>query len=191
MKKKIFLIAVIALLLISVLATWAFLTAEETTTNVISTGNVDMDLYELDAQGNRYDEGMVFKDVVPGMTLYKEPIIENLDKTQPFYTRVKITVEATAKNGTALSVDPISLNVGEEWKYADGWYYYCGEVAPGEKVSLFDTVTVDSAMGNEYQKCTLKIDVFAQSVQVKNNEVNENYGGDYTKILGWPAAPEV
>jgi predicted ribosomally synthesized peptide with SipW-like signal peptide len=75
MKKKIFMISVIALLCISVLATWAFLTAEETTTNEISTGAVDMELYEL-GEGEPYTEGdtkgMIFRDVMPGAELHKE-----------------------------------------------------------------------------------------------------------------------
>lgn len=191
MKKKMLILSVIALLSISALATWAYFTAEETTTNEISTGIVDMDFYELDAEGNRYDEGMAFEDVMPGMELYKEPIIENLDDVQPFYTRAKVTVTVTAQDGTILSDAPILLNIGEDWEYADGWYYYCDEVAPKDKVSLFTNVTIDQNMGNEYQHCRIEMNIDTQAVQVKNNEVDANYGGDYTKIQGWPALPEV
>ena len=187
MKKKLLILSVIALLSVAVLGTLAYLNAEETTTNVITTGSVDMVLYELDKDGNRYNEGMSFDDVMPGMVLYKEPIIENLDDTQAFYTRARVTVTATAKNGASLSADPIALNIGEDWVYSDGWYYYCGEVAPDDKVTLFTNVTIDSAMGNEYQHCDVSVKIEAQAVQVKNNEVNANYGGDYTKIQGWPA----
>lgn len=184
-------LSVIALLSISALATWAYFTAEETTTNEISTGIVDMDFYELDAEGNRYDEGMAFEDVMPGMVLHKEPIIENLDKTQAFYTCAQVLVVVTAPDGKELSADPVLLNIGKDWKLADGWYYYCGEVAPQDKVTLFTNVTIDPDMGNEYQHCTIEIHVEAQAVQVKNNEVDANYGGDYTKIQGWPAEPEM
>ena len=187
MKKKLLILSVIALLSVVVLGTWAYFTAEETTTNVISTGTVDMDFYELDAQGTRYDEGMEFEDVMPGMVLHKEPIIENLDETQAFYTRAKVTVTITAKDGTERSATPLSFNIGSDWVYADGWYYYCREVAPKKEVTLFTDVTIDKNMGNEYQHCDIAVEIEAQAVQVKNNEVDKHYNNDYTKIQGWSA----
>ena len=59
--------------------------------------------------------------------------------------------------------------------------------APGDKVALFTEVAFAETMPNEYQDCTVEIDISAQAVQVKNNPVPE---AGYTTIPGWPAEIE-
>lgn len=185
MKKKILLVCLIAILCVSVLATLAYFNAEETTTNEISTGKVDMVLYELDADGKEYFEGMNFESVMPGDTFHKEPVIKNNDNTQPFYTRAKVLISITKDGQTLATNNYVSVNIGEAWVLgADGWYYYKGVVEPGKTVSLFDTVNISKDMTNAYQGCNITVKIDAQAVQSKNNEVP---GGDYTKITGWPA----
>lgn len=186
MKKKILLVCLVAVLCVSVLATLAYFNAEETTTNEISTGKVDMVLYELDANGTRYDEGMKFESVMPGDTFHKEPVIKNNDNTQPFYTRARVQMSIVNSDGQTLETRYVSVNINSEaWiPGADGWYYYKGVVEPGKTVSLFDTVNIDKEMTNAYQGCTITVKIDAQAVQSKNNEVP---GGDYTRITGWPA----
>lgn len=186
MKKKILLVCLVAVLCVSVLATLAYFNAEETTTNEISTGKVDMVLYELDANGNRHDDGMHFESVMPGDTFHKEPVIQNKDDVQSFYTRAKATVSIVNNDGTPMQTQYVSFNIDEtKWALgADGWYYYKGIVEPGKTVSLFDTVTISKDMDNAYQNCNITVSIDAQAVQVKNNDVP---GGDYTQITGWPA----
>lgn len=213
MKRRILILSVVALLCVTVLATMAYLTAEETTTNVISTGSVDMDLYEIDGEGNVYGKdtmsggddtvsGMHIEGVMPDTEFRKEPIIANIGGNA-FYTRAKITITVSTANGydpeltegiadyLQISLNETLLSQNPDWAFDGTWYYYKGEVAPGEEVTLFNTVAILPAMPNEYQGCTITLEIESQAVQVKNNEVDKNYNGDYTQIKGWPVAPEV
>lgn len=52
----------------------------------------------------------------------------------------------------------------------DGYYYYMGKVAPKKWTNtLLDSVTLDTAAGNEYRGLGFDIDVEAESTQASNN----------------------
>ena len=70
------------------------------------------------------------------------------------------------------------------WTERDGWWYYGKAVSDGDMTQpLFREVTFDGpSMTNEYQNCTVQIDVTAQSVQQANN------GASALEAAGWPEA---
>lgn len=78
---------------------------------------------------------------------------------------------------------------GGNWIYNadDDCYYYKDIVKPDEVTDvLFDEVTFAKEMGNEYQNCTVTIDVAAHAVQSDNNPIPD--GGTVADIPGWPEA---
>lgn len=192
-KKTLLLLSLLILLLAAVGGAYAYFTYEGRATNVITTGTVELSLTEeledgkwtqLDAADGTAAVTYHFNDVVmPGQTVAKKPVLRNVG-TADFYARAKIVVAVTAADGkTPLDGNCLQFDVGSDWTDGkDGWYYYNTAMAPNAAAALFESVTFAGGMGNEYQGCTVTIDVVAQAVQTKNN-VN----ADVTAVQGWPA----
>lgn len=186
MKKKLVIVAVIALLAVAALATVAYFSAQDTATNVITTGNVTMKLHEyqeIDGEKKPYPSDPVA--AMPGTVISKIPTIENTGDNA-FYTRAKVNVAFYAdkdmKELVNLDTKYVTYDITADWiDGGDGWYYYKGAVEPDQNVVLFNTVSFKKEMPNEYQNKYVKVDISTQAVQVKNNE-----NSDVTKVEGWP-----
>lgn len=186
MKKKLVIVAVIALLAVAAFATVAYFTAQGTATNVITTGNVTMKLHEyqmVDGEKKPYPDAPVA--AMPGTVVSKIPTVENAGD-HAFYARAKVNVTFYAdedmKEQVDLSTRYVSYDVTADWiNGGDGWYYYKGTLEPGQNAVLFQTVSFQKEMPNEYQNKFVKVDISAQAVQAENNE-----NSDVTKVQGWP-----
>ena len=189
-KKALAMLLALVLLIAAVGGTLALFTREARSTNVITTGTVQMTLTEESGDGVFYEDkeagvrGLKFENVMPGQELKKQPIVTNTGN-QDFWLRVRI--EKHFDNGQ-LSADVITTDMDtEKWLYneKDGWYYWNAPVEPEEEVVVFNTVTFDKAMGNEYQNESATVTIQAQAVQKANNPMPEEgiFG-----VKGWPAA---
>lgn len=84
----------------------------------------------------------------------------------------------------------VTIQAGQ-WLSKDGdseWLYYSVPVPTGKSTApLFTKVTFSGVnIGNEYQNCTIEVNIFAQGVQSANQNVT-----DVKDVKGWPAtAPE-
>lgn len=121
----------------------------------------------------------------------------------------------TTKDGTSVDVVQYMM-VGEndtlvkmtdstEWKghwFAEGGYYYHTEpVAPvdegGTTTELFEKVYFAPEMGNEYQNCTIFIDINAEAIQAKNNMPLDDDGNIVLPLTAgnlldvWPEGVEI
>lgn len=192
MKKKVTIAAICLLCLVTVGGTLAYFTAEDTATNVITSGNINIELQEtaLTADG----ETILFEDsqerfgVMPGEDVSKIVQVKNTGANDA-YVRIKITKSIELAEGVegTPEVDLIDMDFNTEyWAEKDGYYYYKLPLVPGATTEpLFNNVIFNTAMGNMYQKSEAVILVEAQATQVKNNEVE-----DVTMAKGWPAAAE-
>ncbi len=200
-KKKLLCIA--SLLLLSAMVcyqTAAYYTASTTTTNVLSTGQVVMKLYETIPDGSdgttTLDEGESAADtikILPGDTVSQVPYVENTG-SEDFYTRVSVTV-SVVKDGETEAVSPevaqtlVSLNIDEtKWVLdSEGWYRYTDIVAAGATTAdpLFTEVSFLPALDNDYIDCTITITVDSQSVQAAYNTYDEA-SGSVLDVQGWP-----
>ena len=193
MRKKLIGVSLIIILLaVAAYGTWAYFTAEARTTNVITTGTIDITLNETttDADGNSVafpKEGI--SGVMPGQSVDKLVTVVN-EGTGESWIRVGVSSRIDAADGTELPLeltngeDVLSFDINEEkWTDGeDGYYYYADPVDPGDVTEqLFSQVTFNKLMGNEYQNCTAYVDVAAQAVQVKHN------GETVFDAAGWPA----
>lgn len=198
MKKRLLSLALMTIFIsLMALGSAAYFTVEGRATNVITTGTVELILTETSTDGTVVKDednnfiGLYFDKVMPSQTLDKHPVVENTG-TQAFWLRVKVQPSMTASDGkTALPADVLDFNglvtEGEAapWMYdGKGWYYYTAPVAVGEKVELFSSVTLSPQMGNEYQDSTGLIEIQAQAVQTKNNDIPAE--GTVLDIPGWP-----
>lgn len=172
--------------------TWAYFTAEARTTNVITTGTIDISLQETtkDADGNQVAfPGEGISGVMPGVSVDKLVTVKN-EGTSDAWIRVGVVNKITAADGKtdlpltlAKGGDVLSFDIQSKWTESGGYYYYNDPVGANESTEpLFTQVTFNTAMGNEYQGCTAYVDVVAEAVQVKNN------GTSATEAAGWPAA---
>ena len=171
-KKRIFLIAIaICCLALAGTGTLAFFTARETAYNVITTGELALDLIETTTDGLPYPDEPI-ENVFPGMKIDKKVTVQNIGGVD-FYARIAITNTLTDADGKTdtLSDAYILLDINEtEWVKQGDHYYYYRALLPGEETEpLFTTVTFAPEMPNEYQRSRVEIDVAAEAVQSRNN----------------------
>ncbi len=173
MKRKMFSGAIILICLAVVgLGTLAYFTAEDTATNVITAGNIKIELLEWadEAKTEPFPRNGV-DGVMPGAQITKIIEVKNVGDN-PAYIRVSVDKTITLENGEEGIAGPITLDFDTvNWEEGtDGYYYYNGALAPGATTEpLFSSVTFDENMGNEYQNSTANINVTAYATQVANN----------------------
>lgn len=155
-------------------STLAYFTAEDTAENVISTGNIDIKINEYKTVPDT-DILLEYTDpetpVMPGDTISKIVKVENTGSGTA-YIRAKINMYF--RDNDSLATEPVQLSLNTtDWEYneTDGYYYYKNILdTESETTPLFESFTIDSSAGNEYENQTLIIDIDAQAIQEKNND---------------------
>ncbi len=198
MKRKLFILALAAICTSIIAAgTLAYYTAEDTANNVITSGGIDIDVVEQmrDGDGNLVD----FPDtgitgVMPDTSVSKIVTVKNTG-TSDAWIRINVEMLIKDANGELMAVklpsgeQILMINFdNENWTDGrDGYYYYNSPLASGESTTpLFEEVKINPLTGNDYQKSTANINIYAQAVQTANNGIPA--GGSVTDIKGWPAA---
>lgn len=188
MKKRILIISLIVVCLaLCAGATIAYFTAEDRATNVITAGNIQINLIEnmIPKDGG---EPVVFEDqdgIQPGETVSKIVQVKNEGK-KGAYVRIAVDTvinlvsdtEAEAKGDPSSVIFDIDT---ENWTEKEGFYYYNKILASEETTEpLFTEVKFDENIGNEYMSSKTVITVVAQAVQADNN------GDTVFDAAGWP-----
>ena len=191
-KQRIFLVAVlICCLALAGGGTYAFFTAQETAYNVITTGELIMDLVEKHGDEPWPEDGV--SGVMPGDAISKIVTIQNIGGVD-FYTRVKLRGTITLENGDVLpmGMEQVQLDLNEkDWTYEGGFYYYnrallaSTDKEADETEPLFTTVTLKPELGNEYQNAKIELTVEAEAVQSRNN------GDGPLTAAGWTLEPDI
>ena len=191
MKKKILLVAAIAICLATLAGgTLAYFTAEDQVHNVITSDAVDISIEEWqdEEQTIPYPDEPI--EVMPGATISKIVTVRNNEAKS--WVRANFEIIITDANGDRMELSPETLASivtvvvnGEHWQQKTGemnWWYYNDAVATGVVTEpLFTEVVFDGPnMTNEYQNCTVEINVYAQAVQTANN------GDSALDAAGWP-----
>lgn len=187
MKRKTMIAAIGMLLLaLTVFGSIAYFTTEDVAHNVITTGEIDIELHEwADEQKTiPFPEGGV-DGVMPGTGITKIVELTNNGANAAF-VRIKVdkAITLSGQSGETPDLDLVELdfNTGAWTKQADGFYYYNTVLEPGETTDeLFTRVSLGSGMGNLYQNSSIEVTVKAYAVQSANN------GTDPLTALGWPA----
>lgn len=193
MKKKILLLAALVICVaVAASGTLAYFTAEDQAHNVITSGDVDIEIEEW----QRTDEGLVpypkDKPIVamPGITVSKIATIKNNEAEAYIRAKFEVVIKDADGNAKDLSQETlnslISINTnGDDWIRKDGddtWWYYGDAVESKDSTEAFFTEVIFDGpnITNEYQNCTVEIIVSAQAVQAANN------GKSFIKAAGWP-----
>lgn len=179
MKKKLSIIfGIIAILAVISVGTLAYFTSEQNAENVISAGNIKLEIHEKTASGEDFpEEGII---VMPGDTVSKIVTVENTGD-HPLYLRVKLTEGVSDE---ALTEDDcLDININRScWLEKDGYYYYYRALQSGETTEqLFSEVYFDLYnIDNKYLGKYFTLNVAASAVQSENN------GSDVLNAMGWP-----
>ena len=189
MKKKIIYIAAIIICLSIITGgTYAYFTGEATARNVITSGSVEVSVVEqqlTDGALQPYPEQPI--PVMPGTEVSK--IVSARSEAQKAWVRMAFAVSIYDAAGEKVDIseeelESMILIAPEEaaWTERDGWWYCAEPVGHGELTPpLFESVAFSGPeMGNEFQNCTVIIDVTAQAVQQANN------GQTVLDAVGWP-----
>lgn len=184
MKRKLLIVSVLAILVaVTAAGTLAYFTDTGTAHNVITTGNVEIELNEW------ADEActQLFQDktgVMPGTKVTKIVEVKNTG-TGAAFLRLYVEKNVYDANQKPMESDPVSLDFdNRNWTYSEseGYYYYNRPLEPGKTTEpLFTTVTFDPLMGNEYQNASAHVKVIAYAVQSANN------GDSPQAAKGWPS----
>lgn len=183
MKRKllIFVLAMFCLML-TVLGSAAYYTHDVKTHNVITSGNVKIELVELaDEDGSKFED---IEGVMPSDQVGKIVMARNIGASDAWIrARLTMSVEPAKDLTEALDISKISLDIdSKNWTEIDGWYYYNTALAPGaETAPLMSNVSFDKDMDNNWQSAIVTIDVSVQAVQTANN------GSTVFEAKGWPA----
>lgn len=225
MKRKLVLTSAVVLILALLAAgTFAYFTKNARATNVITTGTISIRLNDEIQGGQKTDTGWTLSGVMPGQAVEKAVSVTNTG-TSPAWLRVKLDIAvemAAGKTDTWQGQNVLQFAVNPDWFLAeDGYYYYSKPVA--EKAGTAELFAKDSSgqstlmlnpqLPNDYQGCAVTINVLAQAVQVKNNNIyvdasgaevtdangpltfdtlsatdgNETHESSLDSVFGWPA----
>lgn len=202
-KKKLFAAAVVAVCASLIMGgSLAYFTAQGRAHNVITSGNVSVELQEL--RQNEDGTFEQFKDVIgvmPAMSVSKIVQVKN-DGFGDAYVRIKVDSSVQFENGEQAPAEDVAKYLhlsfdDESWLYSEqdgeGWWYYRandpfghpGILSPTQTTEpLFKSVTFDASMPNEYQNSTATITVLVQAVQSAHNPDDATLGPLAAK--GWP-----
>lgn len=200
MKRKMLALSLIVICLAtSIGGSLAYYVSRDTAHNVITSGNVKIEVVEQQKQEDgtlvEYPKEPI-SGVVPGTSVSKLVKVENTGSGEA-WIRVRVDLDVALNENAPeklpagekpdLSLIQVNYN-GGKWiqNPAEGsnvWYYK-EKVAPGKSTDvLLDSVSFSMKMGNAYQGCTVNVKVNAEAVQAKNNDP-----GDVLKVAGWPTA---
>lgn len=188
MKKRLFVCALIAICLsVTAYGTLAYFTHEETATNVITAGDIEIDLQEWaipDGGGDRVPFEDVM-DVMPGVEVSKIVEVKNTGDNAA-WVRICLDKSITLADGVEGEVDLslVSYDLNKDyWTEKDGFYYYNAALNPDQTTEpLFTKVIFSKNMSNMYQHSKAVVEVTAQATQVANN------GTSALDAAGWPKA---
>lgn len=190
MKKKVAAGAVLAICLsVLIYTTIAYFNTADTARNVITSGNIKIELQETALVNDSeipFEESQDVYNVMPGQQVSKIVRVENTGDN-PAYIRISVDKAIQLAEGAQGDPDTGLVSIdydSSSWTLgSDGYYYYNEPLAAGATTpALFRNVTFDPAMGNMYQNSKAVIKVSAQATQVKNN------GTDVFSAAGWPDA---
>jgi len=171
MKKRILILALAAVIVgCSIGGTMAYYTNQNTATNVITSGSIDVELLEWADEAREVPFADV-EGIMPGEDVTKIVEVKNTGLNAA-WIRIQLTQNATGENVPDPLPEqlPITMDIGDKWTEKDGWYYYADALAPGDvSQPLFTTVSFPNTMDNEWQSAEFSIAVALQATQVANN----------------------
>ena len=190
MKKKILYIAALVICLSIITGgTLAYFTAEDTARNVITTGSVSVSVVQQQMVGDVLQPSSNQPiPVMPDTTVSRVVSVQSTKQTAWVRLQYEIKLYDATGAEKVLTDEELSQIIvitpdNTNWTLADGWWYYTDAIGFGEIAQpLFDSIGFTAQMGNDYQGCSVVLQITAQAVQQANN------GTTVLEAAGWPEA---
>lgn len=180
MRKKVALTAA-AVAMVGTLAvggTLAWFTDTETATNVVTMGNVDIQLEE-DGSATEGEEpgkitgtGLEYEKIMPGDTLAKEVKVVAENDSAPAWVRVKIYCDTVTDAGNVVERLEFLLNgesIDATWTVEDDQAVAIIEAPTqfdaGDEWTIFDTIKIPESWGNDYEFNSFDVQIVAEAIQ--------------------------
>lgn len=172
MNKKKLLTMVLALVLIGAVgvgATLAYFTDNDSATNVVTMGHVNIELTEEEWT---YGETGI-TGVTPGQEIAKDPTISLVGDSLDAFVRIKLEVTGFdgVENADTYKAEVLEdLVLGEGWTKVGDYYYYAEKLTKdnASTTALFESVTIPYEWTNEVANATFNILVSAEAIQADN-----------------------
>ena len=189
LKKRIIIIFLLTIIivLLSIASIVAFVSRSTIAKNVITFGNLKMQLIQTTLNENNQEvevENNENLNITNKPNLSRIVKIKNLGKHE-FYARVSLhLIGVDEKNQEFEANNYVSYDINtEDWIYKDGWYYYKKIVKQNEFTSnLITEIDFDvNSITSKFYNAKFKLDINAEVVQAENNAEN------VLDALGWPS----
>ncbi|MEG0549434.1 MAG: TasA family protein [Coprobacillus sp.] len=181
-KKRVIATALAALLLVvGGTFTYAYFTDAKEETNVITMGNVSIELTEPKFSENTQQTNAMV-NVKPNQKIVKDPTITLADGSNAAYVRVKVTYTGELADAQYSELEA-GIKFKDGWtKGTDGYYYFNKALTQTDKeVIAFDEVVIPEQWGDEVANKKFNIVVKAEAIQSDNFIPTM----DGTNIVGW------
>lgn len=212
-KKKVLSLAVVVIMIaILSFSTLAWFNDSASVTNKFHVATTDdptnpdnifsIDLWETDEEGNKDQDGLEFKNIVPGGTYHKDPTVENTGAYKQWIRVIVTVTDAPAwievlgedypltnifkgydDDAWTLSHDPVLS--GDNLTYV---YYYNSILEPEQTATLFKEVVIPRALTQD-DLATLagsfELIIKADAVQV--DAIDAATAKEAFAYVGWPA----
>jgi predicted ribosomally synthesized peptide with SipW-like signal peptide len=188
-KKILYVAALVICLSIITGGTLAYFTAEDTARNVITTGSVSVSVVQQQMVGDALQPSSNRPiPVMPDTTVSRVVSVQSTKQTAWVRLQYEIKLYDATGAEKVLTDEELSQIIviapdDTNWTLADGWWYYTDAIGFGEIAQpLFDSIGFTAQMGNDYQGCSMVLQITAQAVQQANN------GTTVLEAAGWPEA---
>ena len=189
MSKKTYLIILllVILCLLFILTTTAFFIYSKTANNIITFGNIKMQLLQTTLDQNGLEKNVNNNEnfnITHSSTVSRRIKVKNIGK-HDIFLRISLKMTGINEYNQEFDADDLvkySLNT-EDWINKEGWYYYKKIIKQEEVTSnLITEISFDiNNITTNYSKGNFRFDVEAQTVQAENNADN------ILDVVGWPA----
>ena len=164
--------------------TYACVTSENITHNVISSGELKISVDEwADLERNERFPETAVSGIVPGSSVIKVAEVTN-ESDHPVFIRVDLRVTEDGKEAVSYEdQELLTLSLGDDWERGeDGFYYYHEAVAPRDvTTTVFTEVLFSKDLLHEDQGKLVRLKVNAAAVQSEHN------GESALLAAGWPS----
>lgn len=181
-QKALLLAAVIVVIALFSNSTLAYYTVTGVATNVVTSGEIRLQIQELTEDGKPFpQEGVI---VIPGDTVGKEVSVRNIC-SHPFWLRVELVKGSTQEELAAEEALQIVDINDRDWTRQGDYYYYNEILYPNEITEpLFTQVHISGPHVDQHDiGATLTLTVKAYAVQSENNPAQHPW-----EVSGWPEA---
>jgi len=190
MDKKTYIVVILLIIasMCLITTTIAFITRSIIAENIITFGNLKMQLIETTLDENNVEREVVnneILDITNHSNVSRIVKIKNMGNHE-FFARISLGIIGIDENNEEFNANKlVSYNLNtEDWVYRDGWYYYKKIIKGNETTSnLITEINFDiNNITINYPGGKFKFDINAEVVQAENN------ANDVLDAVGWPSA---